>query len=63
MLHVGLKAGRAERWHRVPTSFISSMLVIMTMMGVCSCHTMRQKSATVLTMGPCVAMYTFSFPL
>jgi hypothetical protein len=39
------------------------MLVIMTMMGVRSCHTMRQKSATVLTMGPCVAMYTFSSPL
>lgn len=60
---MGHKARSKEQWHGVPTSFISSMLVIMTMMGVRSCHTMRQKSATVLTMGPWVAMYTFSSPL
>lgn len=42
--------------HRRHTSFFSSKLVIITMIGLLSCHTILQKSPTVFTVGPCVAM-------
>lgn len=44
------------------TSFFSSRFVIITMIGLPSCHTILQKSPTVLTVGPWVAMYAHSSP-
>lgn len=44
------------------TSLRSSSLVIMTMRGASSCHTISQKSVTVFGMGPWVAMYSRGCP-
>lgn len=44
------------------TSFFSSRLVIITMIGLLSCQTILQKSPTVFTVGPWVAMYARSSP-
>lgn len=44
------------------TSLRSSSLVIMTMRGTSSCHTISQKSVTVFGMGPWVAMYSRGRP-
>lgn len=44
------------------TSLRSSSLVIMTMRGASSCHTISQKSVTVFGMGPWVAMYSRGRP-
>ncbi len=44
------------------TSFFSFSLVIMTMAGDSSCQAICQKSFTVFTMGPWVAMNAFSSP-
>lgn len=44
------------------TSLRSWSLVIMTMRGASSCHTISQKSVTVFSMGPWVAMYSRGRP-
>lgn len=44
------------------TSLRSCSLVIMTMRGASSCHTISQKSVTVFSMGPWVAMYSRGRP-
>ena len=60
-MRVGPGGAGEQRAAGLTRDFSSSRVIMTTVAERCS-HTMRQKSPTVLTMGPCVAMYTFSSP-